>query len=317
MHDGEVGAARQEKQEARPGAPPKNLRVGTSGWGYPEWVGPFYPEGLPRERWLAYYASAFSTNEVNTTFYHLPRRSTVESWARRTPRRFTFSLKLPKALTHEAKLDAGEAPRLLDQFLKVTSPLVESGKCVAHLLQLPPSFEKDEHWGRLDAFLKAWRELVDASSPPGQAPALAVEFRNLSWVNDETFDLLREGGACYVVVVEPLLPPVTPVTGRDAYVRFHGFGKNPWFNYEFSSEELDDWVPKIRALAGVVESGGGSVNVYFNNHFSGYAVKNALQLLGKFGAPIGKAFPPRARRRTKSLSAFLKKGGEGGRNGGE
>ncbi|MBC7092244.1 MAG: DUF72 domain-containing protein, partial [Nitrososphaeria archaeon] len=102
-----------------------------------------------------------------------------------------------------------------------------------------------------------------------------AEFRDESWLNEEIFRLLRKYNVAYCIVDEPLLPPVIEVTGRVAYVRWHGRGSRPWYYYEYREDELKEWVPRLNKIASKVEILYG----YFNNHFRGYAPKNALQML--------------------------------------
>ena len=107
----------------------------------------------------------------------------------------------------------------------------------------------------------------------------AIEFRNLSWIRDETWNLLKEHNVAYVNVDEPLLPPEVHLTTDFAYFRWHGRGENPWFDYRYSDKELDEWTPKIKEAASKTKKILG----YFNNHFHGYAPENCLHLIKKLG----------------------------------
>ena len=107
----------------------------------------------------------------------------------------------------------------------------------------------------------------------------AVEFRNLSWVRNETWDLLRKYEIAYTIVDEPLLPPEIHVTADFAYFRWHGRGNRPWFDYRYSKKEIDPWVPKVIETAKNVKIVYG----YFNNHYHGYAPENCLYLIEKLG----------------------------------
>ena len=82
-----------------------NVLIGTSGWGYDEWIGPFYPKGLKKKDFLIYYSEIFYTNEINTTFYNIPPQKIVNNWVSKTPNDFLFSVKIPKIITHESKLE--------------------------------------------------------------------------------------------------------------------------------------------------------------------------------------------------------------------
>jgi uncharacterized protein YecE (DUF72 family) len=145
------------------------LFIGTSGFGYAEWAGKFYPKGLKPEERLAYYASRFNATEINSTFYALPKRALIKRWLKQVPKDFSFSYKAPGRITHMKRLkNAGPE---LKRFLKI----IGDGLVV---FQLPPSFKKDIP--RLAAFLKLL--------PKGR---FAFEFRNPTWFDQETFSLLQ------------------------------------------------------------------------------------------------------------------------------
>lgn len=245
--------------------------IGTSGWGYDEWVGPFYPKGLKKEDYLLYYSEIFYTNEINTTFYNIPSKRIVENWVSKTPKSFLFSVKIPQTITHEHKLDIKFCLDDLDYFLKVMNPLIESKKLISFLIQLPPSFNKKEHFGNLKQFIDNWpRNRVNDHY------YIVVEFRHKSWMDPEIFNYLKENLLTYCVVIEPLLPPRMDVTNPEfAYIRFHGYGKKIWFDYFFKEEEIKNWTHSIKTIIPTVKK----IGIYFNNHFSGYAAKNSLMLM--------------------------------------
>ncbi|HEV8051882.1 MAG TPA: DUF72 domain-containing protein [Parachlamydiaceae bacterium] len=112
------------------------IRIGTSGWSYWHWKEYFYPEGLPSKDWLSYYSNIFTTVEVNTTFYHTPRDTTVQNWFDRVPDNFLFSIKASSFITHNKKLD--ECEESLAIFYKSIQKL--KSKIGPILIQLPPSF---------------------------------------------------------------------------------------------------------------------------------------------------------------------------------
>jgi len=249
----------------------KQVLIGTSGWGYDEWVGPFYPRSLRKEDYLLYYSEIFYTNEINTTFYNIPSRWVVDNWVKKTPSNFLFSAKLPQTITHEHKLDINSCLDDLDYFLNAMEPLIESRKLIAFLIQLPPSFNRKEHFSNLKEFIDNW-----PGTPESDNYHLVVEFRDKSWMDDEVFRYLKEKLLTYCSVIEPLLPPRMDVTNPAfAYIRFHGYGKKIWFDYCFSEEEIKKWVHPIREVIQKVDR----VGIYFNNHFSGYAAKNSLMLM--------------------------------------
>lgn len=253
----------------------KKILIGCSGWSYDDWVGPFYPKSLTKKDFLHFYTRIYYTNEINTTFYHIPSRWIVKSWADRTPEDFVFSAKIPRVITHKNKLDIDNCYGDLEIYLDVMDPLISSNKLLAFLIQLPPSFEKKEHFNNLKEFIRAWP--TDYKS---EKYNLAVEFRNKSWMDEEVFDFLKNRELTYCAVIEPLLPPRMDITNNKlSYIRFHGFGKKPWFNYLFSEEQVKDYADKINNQVMEAET----VGIYFNNHFSGYATKNALMMMDQLG----------------------------------
>lgn len=239
--------------------------IGTSGWDYVDWVGVFYPKEKGK---LEYYSKVFKTAEVDSTFYSYPAPKVVDSWTRRTPADFIFSAKIPRTITHRKmanpKLDVAKD---LELFLSLMKSLSEAGKLGPLLFQLPPGLKYDI--GRLEELL--------ASLPSGHK--FAVEFRDVGWLRDETYKVLEKYGVAYTIVDEPLLPPECIVTADFAYIRWHGRGRRPWYNYHYKREELEAWVPKVKELESCVSELYG----YFNNHFHGYACENALAVLEMLG----------------------------------
>jgi len=251
------------------------ILVGTSGWGYDEWIGPFYPKSLKQEDFLLFYSEVFYTNEINTTFYNVPSRWVVQNWVNKTPSNFLFSAKIPQTITHENKLDIDLCLNDLNHYLNSMEPLINAKKLLSFLIQLPPTFNKKDHFNNLKEFVNNW---------PGDLKKekyyLTVEFRHKSWMDDEVFEYLREKSLTYCAVVEPLLPPRMDITNSElAYIRFHGFGKKIWFDYFFKEEEIKRWAQSISEIIPKVER----IGIYFNNHFSGYAAKNSLMLMKELG----------------------------------
>src|SRR4029079_13757578 len=157
--------------------------VGTSGYNYPEWKGSFYPKELPVAKMLPYYASRFTTVEINYTFYRMPTEKLVSGWAAQTPSPFRFTLKAPRRITHDSHLKNTE--ELVSALLRVAGTLED--KLGAILFQLPPSDKKD--LPRLDAFLE--------TLPP--RTCAAFEFRHQSWLVDEVFERLAAPNIAPVV----------------------------------------------------------------------------------------------------------------------
>src|SRR3978361_1862518 len=152
--------------------------IGTSGFQYAEWKGAFYPEKLPAAKMLGFYAEHFATTEINYTSRRSPSAATIQRWVEGTPARFAFSLKAPQRITHFAKLrDCGDTLRF---FYSVVSSL--GAKLGPVLFQLPPSFKKDVPL--LGDFLREFPQGMRA----------AFEFRNSSWLADDTYEALRAAG---------------------------------------------------------------------------------------------------------------------------
>jgi uncharacterized protein YecE (DUF72 family) len=239
------------------------LFFGTSGWSYKEWVGPFY---IDEKRMFSYYSRFFTTVEINSTFYRYPSRSTIYGLNRVSPRGFVFSAKLPKLITHKKKLDPEENIKNdLMRFLELLEPLSATGKLGCILVQLPPKFTFDRDFEKLTRFLEMIPDHYE----------FAVEFRDPSWLRDETWKILRSHNVAYCVVDEPAVPPEVQVTASFAYFRWHGRSRRPWYNYRYSEEELKGWAPRVEETSRKVEKVYG----YFNNHFHGYAVENCIEFM--------------------------------------
>lgn len=232
------------------------IRVGTSGWHYAHWRGPFYPAELSSRQWLAYYASRLASVEVNSSFYRLPSLPSLEGWRQATPRAFTFAIKGSRFITHLKKLkDASRHLPLLLERVALLGP-----KLGPVLFQLPPGWDQD--LGRLEAFLAAL---------PG-SPRFAMEFRDDHWWNEQTYDLLRRHGAAFCLFdLDGRMPPRV-LTGDFVYLRLHG----PQGAYQgrYSAEFLAGLAQDMLAWAGQ----GLDVYCYLDNDQAGYAVQNALEL---------------------------------------
>ena len=131
-----------------------------------------------------------------------------------------------------------------------------------------------------------------------------MEFRHLSWMRGETWQLLSKYKVAYANVDEPLLPPEVHLTTDFAYFRWHGRGAKPWFDYRYAEEELDEWAPRVEEAASKVKKAYG----YFNNHFHGYAPENCLYMLRKLGliTEQQKAAEERTKAKQANLSDFFK-----------
>ena len=275
-----------------------NIFIGTSGWSYPEWKGIVYPNNLPQSKMFQYYQEFFYTTEINSTFYQIPTIKSAQNWAEKSNSMFKFSAKIPDIVTHKSKLNLDECVTPLSDFINSMTPLIASKKLIAFLLQLPPKFgnKGESDYILLKKFASHWEKNIKESlySRDYQPPNLVVEFRNAYWLNeeniDETFNLLQDYDFSYCSVVEPLLPPILRTTSKSLfYIRFHGYGKKPWFNYNFTNSELEEWAYKLKPILNDVlkeKTEKRKAVLYFNNHFSGYAIKNALYLAKLLNIPV-------------------------------
>jgi uncharacterized protein YecE (DUF72 family) len=221
-----------------------------------------YPPDVPQAGWLHYYASLFPTVEVNNTFYRLASPATVAKWAEAVPSRFRFVVKGSRYLTHIRRLD--DVADGLRRFFASVEPLGD--KLTAVLWQLPPNFRADVD--RLGRFLDAL---------PSR-PQPAFEFRHASWRNEEVDDLLAERGAMTVAVSGPKSNDDRVLTGRRAYVRFHGLAGG--YAHDYTDDELTPWVQFVANAPAAL--------VYFNNDAKGLAVKNARQFTELMDALSGR-----------------------------
>ena len=244
------------------------ILIGTSGFSYRDWVGPFYPPGMKPQEFLPFYARHFGALEVNTTYYGIPKPDVMARMAERTPDDFRFVVKLHQSMTHENSLD----PVSVEEFRDAIEPLKRSGKYDGLLAQFPWAFQRTEENRR---FLATLRKRL-AAEP------LFVEFRHDSWMVPELQRSLRDYGIGYCAVDEPrlrhLVPPVALMTTQDAYVRFHGRNADRWFSgghdrydYDYRREELEEWIGKIRELADRARR----VYLFFNNCHAGQAARSA------------------------------------------
>ena len=249
------------------------IYLGTSGFSYNDWVGPFYPSGMPKKEWLLYYAREFNACEINATYYTLPKPAIMESMARKTGDGFLFTVKANRQMTHERENNE----EVFKFFREMLTPIIDLGKMGCVLAQFPNSFRfNDQNRGYVETF-REWM---------GDLPVV-IEFRNAGWLRADVFGWLRRYELGFCCVDEPplpnLLPPIAEATSKIAYVRFHGRNKEKWwqhehayqrYDYSYSPEELEEWLPKIRHLDQTAER----TFVFANNHWRGQAVSTIRQL---------------------------------------
>jgi len=254
-----------------------SVLVGTAGFKYDDWRGAFYPPALKDQDMLSYYASQFPVLELDYTYYSMPYRRTLETMGKKTPAGFEFCVKAHKSMTHEVTEERAAQQETFDRFFDAMQPLVEQGKFGCLLAQFPWSFKPSE----------AARDYIARLPELCGGRNAVVEFRNNMWVGQETFDLLQKHGLGFCCVDEPrlrgLMPPVAEATSRTSYVRFHGRNAAKWwkhdvaserYDYLYSKNELDEWLPKIESLVEKTDK----VYVLFNNCHEGKAATNARDM---------------------------------------
>jgi uncharacterized protein YecE (DUF72 family) len=233
-----------------------DIRVGTSGWHYDDWRGPFYPDKLPKSKWFEHYARHFDTVEINNTFYQLPKEQTFKNWHKQAPDRFLFTVKANRYITHIKRLKDAEEP--LGRFLE-RARLLENNLGPV-LYQLPPNLHKD--LDRLGAFMQFL--------PKGRTAVF--EFRHKSWFCEDVYELLRESNAAFCIHDMPGVPTPRTITSDVIYIRFHGStGK---YEGDYPEAALRDWALWLKEHI----KGIHSVYAYFNNDIHAYAVRNAKML---------------------------------------
>ena len=234
------------------------VHIGTSGWHYAHWRGPFYPNDLHDDEMLDYYAERFQTVEINNSFYHLPSRQTFKVWHDQAPPEFVFAVKANRYITHMKKLRDPESAT--ENFFTNIQGL---GKKTGPILfQLPPHWHSDVD--RLSAFLE--------TLPHGYR--FAFEFRDDTWFNDEVTTVLRKHNAA--LCVYDLAGQQSPIelTANYAYLRLHGPAEQK-YSGRYTRPQLRQW---LNLCAKWLESGARQVFVYFDNDQVGYAALNAMEL---------------------------------------
>ena len=237
---------------------PAEIRIGTSGWHYAHWRGPFYPDRCSGAKMLEFYFERLDTVEINNSFYRLPSAETFRCWRESTPKNFCFAVKASRFITHNKKLKGPE--NALDKFFPSASELKE--KLGPILFQLPPKWRVNLE--RLEEFL--------AVLPNGKRWRYAFEFREPSWLNEETYAVLREHNAAFCIYELAGFRTENIVTADWVYVRLHGPGGK--YQGSYDSSQLSQWAERIANWQQSLRA----VYVYFDNDQAGYAVQNALEL---------------------------------------
>lgn len=270
--------------------PRGEVLVGTSGWSYPDWVGPFYSDGTTAGEYLSSYAERFQVVEVDSTFYRLPSRRMVEGWASRTPEGFRFALKIPRGVTHGADGERPDIDKVLadekgyvEKFLEALEPL---GDKLGPLVFQFPYFRVKE----MDAsdFMDRLARTLEKLPPE---PRFAVEIRNKGWITADYLGLLSRNRVAAVMIDHPYMPlpaqqlEAGMVTTDFAYVRLLGDRyaierkTKKWDELvEDKSRRLASWVDVLWEIAS--RHGVAAAWAFANNHFAGHGPATCRQLLG-------------------------------------
>ena len=270
-----------------------NIYVGTSGWSYPKgegtWRGYFYPSGKRNE--LEYYSQFFNTVEVNSSFYRPPNPGFAENWVKRTPKDFKFAVKLWQKFTHPKMYQEATGEHAIisqndvDLFMNSIEPIYRAGKLGSLLAQFPPSFKNDSYG----------KQILNAVIRTFVRYPLAIELRHRSWSDDEnTSKRLRESNVSWVHIDEPKfsssVAEKVPLTADFTYFRFHGRNAETWwqgnsetrYKYLYSPEEIEELASKVKKAAETTKL----TFAFFNNHWQGYAPRNAVDLKSQLGLSL-------------------------------
>ncbi len=243
------------------------IRIGCTGWSYSAWVGTFYPKSISQRDWLSHYSSIFDTTEVNSSFYRIPTKQITSKWNNETPNNFKFSLKFPKSITHEARLDYNKCKNELVQFLPSLEPLKQ--KIIVLLLQLPPSLSFHEAKPRLDVLKKHLPNYC----------RIAIEGRDMSWFEKDSINYLKDNNFCLVWNETPIVNNPAPITTDFVYLRLIGDRKLPNDAYDHVVREQNNvikkWADKIKKLD---QSKIKFVLALSNNHLEGFSPSTANTL---------------------------------------
>lgn len=234
-----------------------NIHIGTSGWNYKHWKGPFYPEELSKDDWLDHYQGQFDTVEVNNTFYNLPDPKTIETWKKRVHQNFIFAAKANRYITHMKKLN--EPEESLKNMLDVFKAF--GNKLEPILFQLPPNWNFNED--RLRYFMNLL--------PDDQRTTF--EFRDESWINDTTFSILEEKNSAFCIYDLAGFQSPMEVTADFVYIRLHGPSDRK-YQGKYNGDQLAWWADRLNEW----RDQDLDVYLYFDNDEQGFAPQNALEL---------------------------------------
>ena len=285
-----------------PGRFPHNLLVGTSSWSSPDWCGSFYPDQIEPGEMIRVYSSKLPTVEIDSTWYRMPNQNMIETWKSKTPDRFIFSAKVPKAISHDKYLEGCEAE--LTEFISVMSGLGERlGPMILQFPYVAKGKDADEYKTGSDFIrrLKGFVKLLPSEFKWG------IEIRNPLWVQPPLLDILRSHGISLVFIDYFTMDPLPKLAERKevftapfVYLRFLGNRKEMdaavkqaqvagLRKRDFESllkdrtGQMKAWIHPIKNI--LIK--GIPVYIYFNNHYAGYA-PGSVELFDKlFNDEVG------------------------------
>jgi uncharacterized protein YecE (DUF72 family) len=251
-----------------------DIRIGTSGYDYPEWAGVLYPSEIKRSNYLEYYSKVFTTLELNFSYYGMPKEITLLNMINRAQSSMDFSIKAHQSLTHN--IDQLKLKDYAKEYREGIHPLIRFNRLAAILFEFPFSFYyQPDNRKYLDKLLQEFTEYP-----------IVIEFRNKDWYNQRVLDELmrRKICLCLMDMPENAMPTdiLPTITSDLIYIRFHGRNAINWWNgnnvsrydYLYNKDEMRDWSIKIIDMEEKVKT----IRIYFNNHARGNAVQNARML---------------------------------------
>ena len=254
----------------------KNIKIGTSGYSFLDWIGPFYPQDIEKPKMLDYYADHFNIVEIDSSYYRIPHWKVFENIEKKTPEGFGFIVRTHKSLTHERT----DILSHIDAFKDSIRPLVEAKKLQGLLMQFPHSFRSSQ---KNVTYLKRVSDLL-------RGHTIYVEFCHKGWMRDEIYQLCDDADLNICSVDCPpieLLPrPELHDTSKSIYIRFHGRNTKQWkdggalrHDYLYTERQLENWITKVKESKNKTKT----IYMFFNNYPRGQAIQNAKMMMKLLG----------------------------------
>ncbi len=258
------------------------FNIGTMGFSYKDWIGPFYPNEVTAQNFLVYYSRIFNSVEIDSTFYGTPKLSTIQRWIAATPPQFSFSLKVPKSITHAPEIM--DTWGLMDEFLQTIGNLGQRLGII--LFQFPPSFTSQKLDKLADFLTRLPREF-----------RFAIEVRHLSWYTASVRfeNILNPLAIAWAATQYPKLPETIQLTTNFLYIRW--IGQHGAFDHHNEEridrvEDMHRWLQQMAALCDKVTTVFG----YFNNDYAGFGAGSALKFKTIIGEPVNPLRQPTQKR---------------------